>query len=69
MSKGWGLVFKRKAKVEIEEKRLSKQDRNSEAGEIDKGKGNQEEELKEGEVGQKKSPDSSEKKSKRGKFM
>ena len=48
-----GLVFKRKAKVEIEVKSFSKWEKNSEAGDIDKVKGGsmtQEEELKIGEV-------------------
>ncbi len=53
-SKGWGLVFKRKAKVRNRRQKVSQKDRNSEAGEIDKVKGGsmtQEEELKLGEVG------------------
>ena len=54
MSKGGGYFPKGRRKYEIEDKRFSKYDRNSEAGEIDKGKGGsmtQEEELKKGEVG------------------
>ncbi len=54
MSKGGGQFSKERLKYEIEDKSFSKQDRNSEAGEIDKGKGDamtQEEQLEIGEVG------------------
>ncbi len=65
MSKGGVQFSKERLKYEIEDKSSSKQDRISEAGEIDKGKEDsmtQEEELKIGEMGYKKSSDSSEKK-------
>ena len=70
-NKGWGQFPKGRWKYEIENKSFSKQDRNSEAGEIDKGKGDsmtQEEELKKGEVGYKKSS-VQKKESRRGKLM
>ncbi len=52
-SKGGGQFSKEKLKYEIKDKSFSKQDRNSEAEEMDKVKGDsmtQEEELKLGEV-------------------